>query len=356
MDHSNRNLAFHPKSVAQDSSPEELEGVVPAAAERVDEAAEILEVLRRGERFLVCSHARPDGDAVGSMLAVRMLLEQMGKRADLVTADQIPMIHRKLPGAGEIRSAERVEGSYDAAILLECDGLERTKLQGLEQYFLINIDHHATGHAYGNLNWIDRSAASVGELVYRLVQEAGARVTPEMATCLYTTLLTDTGGFCYGGTQASSFGLAQELVLAGADPLRIAQDVYFCTPAKKLLLLGAALGNLKCEARLSWLWVTRREMEQAGAAEEDCEGIVNFALCVAGVEAAAFLFELPDHRVQVSLRSKGRLDVAAIAERLGGGGHKSASGCTMEGSLEQALEKILEQLRPGVAELAGNEG
>jgi phosphoesterase RecJ-like protein len=158
----------------------------------------ILEVLRRGERFLVCSHARPDGDAIGSMLAMGMLFEQMGKHADLVMADQVPNIYSGLPGVDGIRVAQFVHGPYDAAILLECDGLGRTGVAGLERLFLINIDHHASGHEYANLNWIDRDASSVGELVYRLVKAAGAKVTPEIAHCLYTALLTDTGGFCYG--------------------------------------------------------------------------------------------------------------------------------------------------------------
>jgi phosphoesterase RecJ-like protein len=238
-------------------------------------------------------------------------------------------------------------------ILLECDGLERTRLSGLEQFFQVNIDHHATARAYADLNWIDRSVASVGEMVYRLVKAAGAQVTPEMATCLYTTVLTDTGGFCYGGTQASTFALARELVLAGADPLGIAQQVYFSTPASKLLLLGAALGNLQHEGRLAWLWVTCQDMDRAGAIEEDCEGIVNFALCVSGVEAAVFFSEQPEGRIQVSLRSKGNVNVAAIAERLGGGGHESASGCILEGPLERASEEILALLRPSVALLEG---
>jgi phosphoesterase RecJ-like protein len=360
MDHSNRNLAFHPKSVAPHAAQSEFHGVKPEAVHiaqgRIGGAAEILEVLRRGERFLVCSHARPDGDAIGSMLAVKMLLEEMGKRADLVTADAIPKVHRELPGAEAIRTAGNVEGSYDAAILLECDGLERSRILGLEQYYLINIDHHASGRAYGNLNWIDRNAASVGELVYRLVKAAGARVTPAMATCLYTTLVTDTGGFCMGGTQASTFALARELVEAGADPLGIAQKLYFSTPASKILLLGAALGKLKHEGRLAWLWVTRQEMAQARATEEECEGIVNFALCVSGVEAAVFLYELPEERIQLSLRSKGRVNVAAIAEQLGGGGHMSASGCTLKGPLERALEEVLIHLRHGVAGLAEEAG
>ena len=309
----------------------------------------ILKALQQGERFLVCSHARPDGDAVGSMLAMGMLIRQMGKRADLVSADRVPNIYRALPGAQEIRSSLRVHGPYDAAILLECDGLARTSLQGLEKFPILNIDHHASGRAFGHLNWIDQRAASVGELVYRLVKAAGATVTREMATCLYVTVLTDTGGFCYGSTQASTFELARELVLAGADPIRIAQDVYFSTATSKLLLLGAALNNLKRDGRLAWLWVTHQDMVRTCAAEEDCEGIVNFALAISGVEAAAFLRELPERRIRLSLRSKGQVNVAAIAERMGGGGHKSAAGCTLEGPLSQAVEEILVQLRLGVA-------
>jgi phosphoesterase RecJ-like protein len=307
--------------------------------------AEILGAFRQGERFLVCSHSRPDGDAVGSMLAMGMLLEQMGKRADLVAADRIPNVYRTLPGAQSIRTALRVHGCYDAVILLECDSLERSRLRGLEKFFLINMDHHASGRAFAHLNWIDRDAASAGELVYRMVQAAEAVVTPQMATCLYVTVLTDTGGFCYGTTRASTFDLAQKLVLAGADPIRIAQDVYFSTATSKLLLLGAALSNLKREGRLAWLSVSHQDMVRTCAAEEDCEGIVNFALSIAGVEAAVFLRELPERGIRLSLRSKGRINVAALAERLGGGGHENAAGCTLDGPLSRALDEILAHLR-----------
>ncbi len=312
--------------------------------------AAILEAIRQGERFLVCSHSRPDGDAIGSMLAMGMLLEQMGKRADLLTADRIPNVYRELPGADAIRCVMRVHGPYDAVIMLECDGLERAKLRGLEQFFLINIDHHTSAREFGHLNWIDREGASVGELVHRLVKAARGTVTPEMATCLYTTILTDTGGFCYGGTRASTFALAEELTLAGADPIRIARDIYFTTPASRLLLLGAALSNLKREGRLAWLWITDQDMVRTCAAEEDCEGIVNYAISIAGVEAAAFLRELPEGIIRLSLRSKGRVDVASIAVKLGGGGHENAAGVTLEGPLPRAMEQILVELRARVAE------
>jgi len=170
-----------------------------------------------------------------------------------------------------------------------------------------------------------------------------------MAQCLYATVLTDTGGFCYGNTTASTFALARDLVLAGADPIGIAREVYFSNAASKLLILGAALSNLTREGRLAWVSVTHHDMVRCCAAEEDCEGIVNYAVSISGVEAAAFLRELPERRIRVSLRSKGRVDLAALAERLGGGGHENAAGCTLDGPLSRALEEILGELRPAVA-------
>lgn len=304
----------------------------------------ILQALRDGEKFLVCSHSRPDGDAVGSMLAMGMLLRQMGKRADLVAADRVPAVYRNLPGANEIRHAMRVHGLYDAVVLLECDSLERTRLRGLERRHHINIDHHASGKEFGELNWIDRDAASVGELVHRLVKAAGCSVTPEMATCLYTTLLTDTGGFCYGVLQPGTFALAAELVEAGADPVHIARDVYFANPFSKILLLGKALSTLRRDGPLAWVSITHQELVEAGAAEEDCEGVVNFALSIVGIEAAVFLRELPEGRIRLSLRSKGKVNVAAIAEHLGGGGHENAAGCTLDGPMQRATDEILEAL------------
>jgi phosphoesterase RecJ-like protein len=274
-----------------------------------------------------------------------MLLQQLGKRADLVSADRIPATYRNLPGAEFIRSAMRVHGPYDAVILLECDALDRTRLLGLEAFFLVNIDHHVSGRNFARINWIDRTAASVGELVYRLVIAAGATITAEMATCLYTTILTDTGGFCYGALNASTFSLAHQLVLAGADPVRIAQDVYFSTNISRLLLLGTALRHLKREGRVAWLWVTHEEILRTCAAEEDCEGIVNYALAIAGIEVTFFLRELPEGRVRLSLRSKGKVNVAAVAEQLGGGGHENAAGCTLDGPLDHALEEIFAALR-----------
>jgi phosphoesterase RecJ-like protein len=305
----------------------------------------VLEVVRRGQRFAVASHARPDGDAVGSMLACGMMLRQLGKQVDMVSADPVPLIYRGLPCASMVRETTQLEGDYDAVILLECDGIQRSRLTGIEGRFLVNMDHHASGRPFADVNWIDLDACAVGEMVYRLAIAAGAEVTPQIAACLYTAVLTDTGSFCYEGTDAHAFELARELVGRGADPAGIAREVYFSNPLSKMLLLGAALANLRREGRLAWLWVTQEDMTRTGAAEEDCEGIVNYAIAIGGVEAAVLLRELPDHRVRLSLRSKGQLDVARIAASFGGGGHRHAGGCTLAGPLARAMEEILDRMR-----------
>jgi phosphoesterase RecJ-like protein len=269
----------------------------------------------------------------------------MGKRAEVVLRDGVPRVYQQLPFAATVIQAERVNGNYDAAILLECDSIQRTRLQGLENQFLINIDHHRSGRSFAQVNWIDPKAVATAEMVYRLAKQAGVKISPDVATCLYTAVLTDTGSFMFEGTSEHTFELARELVLAGADPAQCARSVYFGHSTAKLRLLGAALSALQREGPLAWIWVTQEQMERVGAKEEDCEGLVNYALSIGDVEVAAFFRELPDKRFRVSLRSKGKLDVASIAEEFGGGGHTCASGCAVEGPLHMAVEKILGKVR-----------
>jgi phosphoesterase RecJ-like protein len=170
-------------------------------------------------------------------------------------------------------------------------------------------------------------------------------VTQEIATCLYTAVLTDTGAFCYSPTNAHTFELARGLVQYGADPAKIAQSVYFSSPTSKMRLLGAALSNLHREGPIAWMEVTREDMEHCGALDEDCEGLVNYALGIAGVEVAVFFRELANERIRVSIRSKGALNVADIAEKFGGGGHECAAGFSTNGPSSAAAEVVLRDLR-----------
>ena len=306
----------------------------------------VLKEIERREAFLLTSHARPDGDAIGSLLALYQLLRAKGKQVRVIMNDPVPLIYNPLPYSNVIEHLHTVpEDAPQTAVILECDSVQRTRLEDLEQRFLINIDHHSSARTFADVNWIDSQACAVGEMIHRLVSAAGVRVTSEMATCLYTAVLTDTGSFCFNGTNARTFQLAGELVQSGANPADIAHGVYFSNPASKMRLLGAALSNLHREGALAFMHISLAEMERSGGLEEDCEGLVNYALSIEGVEVALFFREIPDGRYRVSLRSKGRVNVASVAEQFGGGGHQCASGCAVSGPLATSLDLILGQLR-----------
>lgn len=306
---------------------------------------EVLNQIGRRQSFILTSHARPDGDAVGSTLACAQILRSMGKQASVVLSDGVPAVYGPLPFTDSVLRDTAEAPDAEVAIILECDSVARTRLTGLEQHYLINIDHHATGRPFANVNWIDPNACATAEMIFRLAREAGVKISPEVATCLYTAVLTDTGSFCFHGTNEKTFALAQELVRCGADPVRIAHNVYFSTHVSKMRLLGAALSNLRTDGSLAWMHIDRAAIESCHANDEDCEGLVNYALAIQGIEVALFFREQPDGRFRISLRSKGRVNVAAVAEAFGGGGHECASGCALDGPLTAALQQLLVQLR-----------
>jgi phosphoesterase RecJ-like protein len=311
--------------------------------------AKLLDAFRSTSSFLITCHCRPDGDAVGSVLAMAEILDQLGCKAQVVLADPVPYIYRDLPGLSRIRIAPSVEPGDETIIVLECDSIERTGLKGLEGRRLINIDHHASGRHFAEINWIDETACAVAAMVYQIAVAAGVTITPSMATCLYTAVLSDTGAFTYPSTNASTFALAHQLALYGADPGQVARDLYFSNPESKVRLLAVALSNMECHGQLAWSWVTAEEMQRTGAGAEDCEGVVNYLIGIAGVESAVFLREVADtSEFRLSIRSKGKVDVARVAEHFGGGGHRSASGCTLAGPLNVATDRILTQLRAGL--------
>jgi len=307
---------------------------------------QVLQVVKSEQRFLLTSHARPDGDAIGSLLGASQLLRALGKSVDIVMSDPVPVIYRDLPFSDTIQHRTSTNNGYDAVIILECDGIARTGVAGLDQAarVIVNIDHHASAKPFAHINSIDTDASATGEMIFELARAAHVEITPEMATCLYAAMLTDTGSFCYEVTDARTFAFAQQLVEAGAKPAEIAREIYFANPESKMRLLGSALSNLRREGRLAWMFVTQAQMRQSGAREEDCEGLVNYALSISGVEVALFFRELPDGRYRVSLRSKGGVNVAHVAEQFGGGGHECASGCSVQGPLSVAAHSICERL------------
>jgi bifunctional oligoribonuclease and PAP phosphatase NrnA len=307
---------------------------------------EVLQSIDQRRDFVLTSHARPDGDAIGSVLAAGQMLRELGKRVDIVLSDGVPGIYHGLPTWETVQQKQRIAGGYEAALILECDSVKRTGVEGLDEggRFLINIDHHSSAKPFGHVNWIDTRACATAEMIFELGKAAGVKITPEIATCLYTAVLTDTGSFCFQGTNERTFALAQELVRAGADPARVAQRVYFANPESKMRLLGCALNSLRRQGKLAWMFITQAQMTQCQAREEDCEGLVNYALSVADVEVAVFFRELENGRFRVSLRSKGAVNVAKVAERFGGGGHECASGCSLAGPLSVAAEQLIREI------------
>ena len=306
--------------------------------------------VRGMDNFVISSHARPDGDAVGSSLACAEMLRYLGKRCEIVLSDAVPQVYLTLPGVERIIQARHIDASlYNCAIILECDSTERTGVLGLQDLPVLNIDHHITGCNFGSLNWIDDSAAAVACLVYYLARHLQVPVTPAMATCLYTAVLTDTGAFSYPGTANGSFAIAQELISCGADADRIARDVLYSVSTAHIRLLGTALSRMAMHGATAWSYITLRDLAAFDATDEDSEGTVDYLISIAGVDAALFLRELPresgPQRFRASLRAKGNLDVSSVAVEYGGGGHQRAAGCAITGSLEHASSVLLDGLR-----------
>jgi phosphoesterase RecJ-like protein len=324
----------------------------------------IVAAVQQNSRFLVTSHARPDGDAVGSVLAMGSVLHALGKQVDMILADPIPVVYRTLPGVGRVRHTQEIlQADYDVIIILECDGTERTGVRGIDDMSnVINIDHHLTGTPFAALNWIDPTAAAVAAMVFEIAVALAAKITPAIATCLYTALMTDTGSFTYPGTSAETFTLAHALIDLGAKADNVARDVLYSVPAARIHLLGLALSRVRIRGPIAWTWITQDDLQQMQATDEDSEGTVNYLISIAGVEAAAFLRELPrafpeaEPVYRTSLRSKSSVDVSQVAANCGGGGHRNAAGCTLNGPFDDAVAHILRELGTEVTRIVRASG
>jgi phosphoesterase RecJ-like protein len=305
------------------------------------ELQQIVEAIGARRRFVISSHSRPDGDSIGSSLAMAYALRAMGKEADVVHADPAPGPLMQFPGVRDICVAPSVDGSYDAAIVMECGDLARTGVAGLDQLFVINIDHHPGNTGYGQLRWFDPSAAACGEMVYALVKALGVALTPEIATHVYLAILTDTGSFHYSSISPHTFEICRETVEAGVDPVLVARNVYDSNNMGRLKLFGAVLSSMQIDAtgRIAIVYLDHEMAREAGGTYEDTEGLINLPLTVKEILAVVFFKQVEGDEYRVSMRSKGDIDIGAIAKEFGGGGHKNAAGCTVTGAID-ALQKL----------------
>ncbi len=317
---------------------------------------ELLRRLRTGNRFLLTSHANPDGDAIGSEIGLARILRGLGKSVTIWNRDPVPAIYRALPGSDRIHTGTEpptgFPDAFDLTVVLECPSLDRTGLEDhLDGTSLINIDHHLGNQHYGGVNWVDPAAPAAGELIYRLAQGLKVRLDRETATALYLTLVTDTGGFRYSNANPAAFEAAAALVREGARPEQVSEWLYESYPLAMMKLLGEMLPTLEIAAdgRVASAVVTLDMMTRAGAAPGDTEGLTDYPRSIAGVAAAALLREKEPGRFKVSLRSRGEIDVEKVASRHGGGGHRNAAGCELSGSADEVRKQIVTELATAVA-------
>jgi phosphoesterase RecJ-like protein len=315
----------------------------------------ILDIISRGRSFLVVAHARPDGDSVGSMLALSHMLKSAGKEPLVYSQDAIPENYRFLPGSGEVVFDLPAGRSYDAVFLLDCSELDRVgdRWEEISKAGpLVNIDHHITNDRFTDVYLIDSHASSTAELLYRLSVALGWELSREAADCLYTGILTDTGGFCYGNTGRDSLFAAADLVAKGADPQWISENVYESKPLEKIRLLARAMAAMEfqLDGKVGLMVVTLADFAASGALFEHTEGFVDFPRGIKGVQVSALFTEVAERSYKLSLRSKGRVNIERVARSFGGGGHMNAAACRLEGELADVRRRVLEEIEAVLSE------
>lgn len=332
--------------------------VTTHSAERAAAIASIRDAIRGRQRFLISSHARPDGDSIGSQMALAYALRALGKHVEIVNRDPAPPPLMAFPGVPDIRVAERADGEFDAALIMECSDLGRTGVAGLEQYFLVNVDHHPGNGRYGAINWFEAEAAACAEMVFDIILALGVPLSVEIATHLYVGILTDTGSFHYSSITPRTFEICRQLVEAGVDPPKVARSIFDSNTLGRLKLFGSVLSTIELadHGRVAVVSVDRAMAQAAGGTYDDTEGLINLPLTVKEIQAVVFFKEIDTDHYRVSLRSKGDIDVCAVAKQFGGGGHKNASGCTVTGGFAEVRADLSARIARAIEQALGAGG
>ncbi len=316
-----------------------------------DPCEQISQLLRSQNSFLVLTHYRPDGDAVGSQLALVLLLKGLGKQVEAWNDDPVPAKFRFLADSGVIQHPPAAAKDFDVVIAIDTSTWQRvgTAAQriGKRKHF-INIDHHVSNEKFAEINWIVPDAPASGQIAYDLIKRGGFALTGDMATCLFAAISTDTGSFSYANTSAASLRVAGELVDAGVNVGEVCRHIYQSYPYSRLQLLQKALADITLtdDKKVAYCWVTNDMFEESGAKREDTEGLIDYARSIEGVRVAVLFEESPEpNKVRVSLRSKHpKIDVNAIARRFGGGGHHEAAGARITGETHDVETRVLQTI------------
>ncbi|MDH3976252.1 MAG: bifunctional oligoribonuclease/PAP phosphatase NrnA [Deltaproteobacteria bacterium] len=302
---------------------------------------EIVSAIEADERILIASHLNPDGDAIGSSLALALALKKMNKDVFVYNRDGVPYQFEHLPGAEMVATSLDSEKPFDSAVVLDCSELERvgkdfSSMVATKKW--INIDHHLTNEYFADITLIDKDACSTGYLVFNVLKALPVELDKAIADNIYTTIIVDTGSFRYSNATNEAFIAAGELVSLGVSPWEISNKVYENQPLGRMKLLSLVLDSLRVSenGKVASLVVTKEMMSATGTGHEETDGFVNYARSIEGVEVAFLVREITSSEYKISYRSKGLINVASVARSFGGGGHRNAAGCVMEGSLEEA--------------------
>jgi phosphoesterase RecJ-like protein len=306
----------------------------------------IAKELRDNKRFLLTTHVNPDGDAIGSLGALALVLEDLGKQVVAYCQDEIPGFLRFLPYSERIVREIPGPNGFDVAVVLDCGELDRIgsaaeALQQVEK--IIHIDHHSSSDDFGQLNLVRPECSSTAEILYEIFQAIPAALSSQAAENIYTAILTGTGSFRFANTTARALDIAAEMVALGVTPEKIASKLYDSMSPERLRLLALSLDTLTLRAngRLATMQVSRRMLEETKTSVMDTDGFVNYPRGINTAEMAIFFREMDSGKVNVSLRSRGRLNVAEFARNYDGGGHHNAAAFRVEGSLTEVVEEVL---------------
>ncbi|HHW08048.1 MAG TPA: bifunctional oligoribonuclease/PAP phosphatase NrnA [Clostridia bacterium] len=308
--------------------------------------ARIGEALSRVKGALITAHERPDGDAIGSAIALDMALRYLGIRTVVMLSDPVPDMYRFLKGTESILMPSSLGWKPEAVVALDSTEWDRVG-EFIHQYLpgtvTINIDHHASNREFADLNWVDINAAATGEMVLDLIEYLQVPIDMDAATALYTAMATDTGFFQHGNTTAKVLSKCARLAELGANPHFISEQIHEYKSFESLKALGFALSSIQLSPKgsVAWIGLSLADMERLKVKEEELEGFVNYPRSIKGVEVGILFRQVETNKVRVGLRSRGQVDVSAIAQAFGGGGHYRAAGCTVAGDLDEVIEEVV---------------
>ena len=304
----------------------------------------VIEALRTGQSFIIATHLNPDGDALGSAIALGMALESLGKNVNVYDRDGVPATYSFLPGIKMIKtSAERLKA--DILILLDCNNLTRSGLEGFDAFRTsVVVDHHETDGDFGDIKWIDPHIPATGLMVLRIIRALGVKLTRDMAQNIYTAISLDTGTFRYSNTTAEALRAGAELTEAGAEPGYVADRLYSNWSSSRFALFRMVMESLDIQDNACFMKISLSMLGKTDTNQGDTENFVNFPLRMDSISASVLLKENEPGKWRVSMRSKGMINVAHIAEKFKGGGHLNAAGCSMEGQYEEIKALLIKEL------------